>query len=164
MIYSITITGDKEVIKKMDSIDKALLNPREPLTEFAQTYMPQIDANIQSEGRLFEKPWPKILPRTIQKKVKAGFSSEVMTETGKLRKSFGYQVRTQGLSQAIGGYIRTGLLTIYCNPAVLYFRYQQLGTSRIPQRMMLRLTDSHRASLLSITINWIKKIIRSGGK
>lgn len=154
---TIEITGDKKVLANFSKVRSGLMNPRSFLTEYALIYMPAIQEQFASGGRGFGTPWPYLKPRTIIKKVKEGFPPIPLVRTGKMRGNFKYQVRTTSLASKTPGFIPTGLLTIF-NPTP-YFKYHQTGTSKIPQRVMLRFDEVRKSLALSMFMGWIKRTI-----
>ncbi len=154
---TIEISGDKRVLANFSKVEKDLMNPRSVLTEYALMYMPAIQEQFASGGRQFKTPWPYLKPITITRKVKEGFPPIPLVRTGKMKSNFRYQVRTAALASKTPGYIPTGLLTIY-NPTP-YFKYHQLGTSKIPQRIMLRFDEVRKNLAFSMYIGWTKNII-----
>lgn len=155
---TITISGDKKVLANFSKVKSDLMNPRQVLTEYALIYMPAIQEQFASGGREFGTPWAYLRPRTIIRKVKEGFPPIPLVRTGKMRGNFRYQVRTASLAQKTPGYIPTGLLTIY-NPTP-YFFVHQLGTSKIPRRVMLRFDEVRKNLAFSLFTGWIKRTIR----
>jgi len=158
MNISIEIEGIDKVLRNFSKIEASLMNPREVLKEYALIFMPDIQEQFASGGREFGKAWPKLRPVTIVKKVKQGFPPIPLVKTGRMKGSFSYQVRTRSLAHMTPGYIPTGLLTVF-NPTP-YFKFHQLGTSRIPQRIMLRFDEVRQNLAISLYIGWIKRILR----
>lgn len=154
---TIEIIGDKKVLANFSKVEKDLMSPRWFLNEYALIYMPTIQEQFASGGREFGTPWPYLKPRTIIRKVKEGFPPIPLVRTGKMRGNFRYQVRTASLAQQTPGYIPTGLLTIF-NPTP-YFFVHQLGTSKIPQRIMLRFDEVRKRLAFSLFVGWIKRVV-----
>lgn len=154
---TITISGDQKVLKNFSKVEKDLMNPRSFLNEYALIYMPAIQEQFSSGGSEFGTKWPYLRPRTIVRKVKEGFPPIPLVKTGTMKGNFRYQVRTASLAQRTPGFIPTGLLTIY-NPTS-YFKYHQLGTSRIPQRIMLRFDEVRKRLAFRLFVDWIMEVI-----
>lgn len=138
---SISISGDAQIREKLAQLGPELHNMGEAFkdigTEFAAYYAGEVFA---SQGSVYGARWEPLAASTLASKVRgsgsraAGASaSQPLVASGKMKSSF----RTEGGSDWV---------RIYNNATNSrgdnYFAFHQLGTSRMPRRMMIGLNDT----------------------
>ena len=122
---NVTVTGGEEVMRKLDALGAKLNDFKKPLTEIGHQLTDYYSGPaFDSEGSAFGTPWAQLSPATQVYKSKhfGAYASLPLMATGKMRSSF----RSQASSMS---------LTI--SNTAPYFKYHQLGTSKLPRRRML---------------------------
>jgi phage gpG-like protein len=125
---------DRLVKKKLDEMQKGLLNPSKPLKDTEKELMEYFGETVFNRGGT-PKPWKPLAPSTMRARAKGwGYyknSSEqrgkILVWTGRLRKSFKSKLSRFKL--------------VISNTAP-YFRDHQLGVNKTPKRQILS-ADEH---------------------
>ena len=126
---NVTVTGGEEVLRKLDAFGAKLTDFKSALTQIGNELTEYYSGPaFDSEGSAFGTPWAQLSPATQAYKSKhfSAYASLPLVATGKMRSSF----RSQASSMS---------LTI--SNSAPYFKYHQLGTSKLPRRRMLAADD-----------------------
>jgi len=142
----INVTGDKQLIQKLNNISSSLERPREPLQNSSKIMMAAIMENFKSQGETFKVPWKPLKKSTIAIKKREGYGDMPPL------------VRTGAMKGGFRSSIEKNTMTID-NP-VPYFQEHQLGFKRVPQRVMLRIDKTRLHLIIDAFLDWIVGIIK----
>ena len=97
------------------------------------------------EGKTLKKPWKALKASTLRQKAAAGFGSKgILERTGTLRKGFAKKV--------------SRFKVRVFNP-VNYFKFHQLGTPKLPKRIMITSTENLKQDIIELFRKPINKIL-----
>lgn len=129
-----TVDGVDEVAAMFEGAADRGGNMNSPLQKSSQLMLKTFDMNFNSEGGTLGMPWkPRLEP----------YGWPILQRTGLMRRSFG---------AAFG----TDFVTLF-NSAP-YFKYHQSSaprTTRLPRRVMMRIDDQRRTSIIKYFQSWI---------
>jgi phage gpG-like protein len=146
---TISITGTKEEKARLRRISKGLLNMTDAMKAVGSNFLAYYSTEpFYTQGGVFGKQWPALKPATITQKVKYNPT----TATYPLIRS-GLMMRSFKAS--------TGQTFMQLDNTQEYFKYHQLGTPKLPQRMMLTLTQSRYDAIKSIIESDIRSKIQA---
>lgn len=135
---------------------KSIDNFSQPLKETRKMQLKEIDEAFKVSGKnIIGKQWTRLKPATIKEKLKAGYQTNILVRTGRMRRSF----KTIKFSKNNLQITSVG---------VPYFRKHQLGVSgstfspRIPRRQMLGHSKKMIDKTLDIFTKYIIKTIKNG--
>lgn len=140
MGIKITI-DDRQMKKILGDISKKCRNLEPPLTGWGRKLVEQTRSQFDSESDPEGTKWADLAPTTVLQKRKAGFSSSILTRTGAMRDSVGFDVAAKTLSLKIG---------------TNYAKWHQEGTRRMPQRKILAITPERKNEGAGLVRNYIK--------
>jgi len=142
----INITGDKQVIQRLNNISTRLAKPKIPLQNSSKIMMAAIMENFKSQGKTFGVGWKELKDSTLRIKKKEGYGDMPPL------------VRTKAMRSGFRSSIRKNTLIID-NP-VPYFKEHQLGIKKLPQRVMLRIDKTRLHLVIDAFLDWIVGIIK----
>ena len=146
----ITITGDKKAIASINNIQNQLEKPKEPLQNSSKLMMAAIMENFKNQGKTFGMPWTPLKPLTVKIKQRLGYGDKPpLVRTGRMKGSFRSKTERNKL--------------IIDNPTP-YFPSHQIGSKRIPQRVMLRIDKTRLHLIIDAFRDWVVKIIKKAKK
>jgi len=120
---AITINGDTRILKRTSTISTFLIDPRKLLSDIGDYLKDEFDKNFPTEGARLEKKWKPLTVGTIREKARAGYGGKgILERTGKMRKGF-EKTTTRREVRVFND--------------VDYFKYHQLGTSKMAKRVMI---------------------------
>jgi phage gpG-like protein len=133
----ISIDGDERLIAKFKAIEfyfNKKLN--KPLKRSGDLLLKRFDENFTKEGKELNKPWKKLAASTLRQKAKLGFGSKgILVRTGNLRRGFEKKVKK---------------FSVRVFNDISYYKYHQLGGSRLPKRVMIRGTENIKQDIVEI--------------
>ena len=145
-----TITyDDKQAQIALRNLNVNLEMTAEPLSKSAQYMEQQARANFGAGGRVMSEGWPKLAPSTIKRKARQWGGTPMMVRTGLLRDAF--MISGPRVSK------KEGMVEVY-NP-LPYAGYHQTGTSKMPQRVLLKIMKAHAMEIRRIFDMWIDRIV-----
>ena len=115
--------GLEEVRRRLDFTRKRMLNLEEPFNAFQGVWYAATEDVYASEG--LPDAWPALSPAYAEWKERRFPGQPIGQLTGRLKAS---------LTGGEGGVWDVGPRSLRYSSRVPYFRYQQLGTSRMPAR------------------------------
>lgn len=125
--FSVDVRINRDEVKR---ITGRIKNVIPPLALFAKKkaadIQKQFDTNSDPEGR----PWAPLSPKTIA--LKKQNRDKILTHYGPMRKSIKVEVVQEGLRLTAG---------------VPYAKFHQSGTRRMPQRVILAITEKDKVRL-----------------
>lgn len=136
MQISITVTGTSEIVAKLNilKLDLSNFGPElESTGEFLKSYYYYFP--FTSEGQIWGKPWAPLNPAYAVEKSNKYRGTTILVASGNMRKSFEFT--------STSDYCR-----IFNNTE--YFKYHQLGTSRMPQRLVMSLNTATNSAIAGI--------------
>jgi len=136
MTVNIKLQGEHKLIARIDKIDSGLSDFRKPLRESSQLMLNAIDRNFTAKGSELGKRW---------KTRKRSYAHPILNKSGKMKGGFKDKV--------------TRSRAVIDNP-VSYFPYHQLGTSQLPQRVMMRIDRQRTKQISNIFNKYVKKITK----
>ncbi|HSH31213.1 MAG TPA: phage virion morphogenesis protein [Candidatus Saccharimonadales bacterium] len=126
----IKINGDKTTEKKLRRLGGSLLDMSKAMRAVGNDFLGfYTDKPFTSQGGIYGSPWAALKPATVDQKVKYNPTTATypLIKSGKMRRSF----KVESSSTHMRLFNTTD-----------YFKYHQLGTKNMPQRMVLQLTKS----------------------
>lgn len=132
----ITIAGDKETVKKLEKFEGALSDWQSELQSIGgllQTFYST--AVYETEGGAFGAPWAQLSQPYEAWKRTAYPGRGILVRSGDMKRGYKY---TAGRSE----------MKLW-NP-VDYAKFHQYGTSRMPQRLLLKLDDQRKNEIIKV--------------
>lgn len=121
-------SNPNEALSTIDKLINGLGDFRQVLKEVEVYQKEVIEKQFASEGKETSSGWTPLASATINARLSAGYSAgPILTASGKLRASF----ETFKLNRD----------TLVIGSRVSYFKYHQLGTEKMPQRVVLNITQ-----------------------
>ena len=136
MKVSITITGVSEVLTKLTLLKEGLSNYKAELEttgEFLKNYY--ADFPFKFEGQVYGKNWARLSPAYQARKSIKYVGKNILEASGFMRTQFAFT--------STSDYCR-----IFNNTE--YFKYHQLGTKRMPQRLVMSLNAATNTAIAGI--------------
>lgn len=129
----ITIEVTKENTKNLlRSLSSKVRDLRPPLQGFANYMGVETEQQFKDEKDPEGRPWARLAPSTALEKKEKGYPSDILTRSGKMRRSVVTVYDTRSFLMGVD---------------VDYARWHQEGTRRMPQRKILGLNSDRRAKL-----------------
>lgn len=141
----IQISGVQEMVLELDSLIRKSSNLSNPFQLFQKHWFESIDQVFQDGGDPVE--WPALSPAYEGWKNVAYPGQPIMRASDRL-----YESLTNQTSETIW---QVGPKHIEFGSRVPYFEYHQTGTSKMPARPMLVLTEAAAAKLVQLVNNYI---------
>ena len=116
----------------------------EPLERTGKMMQSEALANFPDKGKVFEESWPPLRESTVKKKEKCCPGKPMMVRTGILKGSFE---------------IERGKDYVEVSNPVFYALFHQRGTSKIPRRVLLKITKRQVDKIVQIFSGWVKRTI-----
>ncbi len=156
--YNITISmqGIDKVSNNLKTIASELSNMSQPITDAGVHMLSKIDYNFGSHGALFGHPWKPLTRATVEMKKKSGFArfaNEPLYRTGALYRGFRFKV-TSPFSMSITN--TQSYAGLHQNGGYVRFRGKIV---KVPQRIMVALTETDRNTILNIFKTWVQILI-----
>ena len=124
---TVDVRINREEVKKITGRIKDVIKPLSIFAKKKANYIQkQFDSNSDPDGN----KWAPLSPVTIARKKQN--KDKILTEYTPLRKSIRVNVLQEGLQLTAG---------------VPYAKYHQQGTSKMPQRVILKITDSDKVRI-----------------
>lgn len=145
MNISVTVTGDKELMAKLDRLDLALHNWSKPLTTIGDDLIRYYrDTVFNSMGGVLGAPWAKLAPSTVAAKAKhyRQYSAVPLMATGQMRDSF----RAEATKNALA-----------ITNEMPYFVYHQSSAprTRLPRRQMMGINPDLKSLIQKIIKDYV---------
>lgn len=143
----VKVYGVEELGRKLEFIAEMVSTSKTPLIQSGDWLMKDTKANFDKGGRLFQNGgWQPLKPATIKDRERKGFGRRpILKRTGQLKRKFYKRVGT-------------GKVELY-NPRP-YFKYHQLGGTKIPLRRMLGIRNEAIVAIRQIFEQNINKWFR----
>lgn len=144
---TISIKGNTETQQRLHKLGTSLLNLTDAMKAIGSNFKDfYTEQPFRSQGGIFGDPWPALRPGTIKQKIRYNPTTATypLIRTTKMQHSFA---------------VESGQNFMRLYNTADYFKYHQLGTSRIPQRMMLALTESRYQAMKDIITLEVRKKI-----
>lgn len=145
----VTVTGDKEFIRKLDSfIGSGGLDLKRSLGA-SGLYLTRFFAGdvFVSRGRAMGEPWPRLNERYAAWKARQWPGRPPLVRTGEMMRSFGFKESTRDLQ--------------LFNTAD-YFDYHQEGRG-VPQRMMMKIDQQRAARVVKYIVGDLTEQMQKAG-
>lgn len=144
----ITIKCDTaKVMAVMRALDAGFRDFRPLLKEIGKIQLVSADDSFKTRGANLGKPWANLKMDTVKQKMRIGRNVDILQRTGRMRRGFAITKLTNN--------------ELNVENSVLYFRYHQLGTRKMPQRQMLghspELVKKHKIAFVDYTLKLIDK-------
>lgn len=157
MQITVTVKGAPEALAMLKRTKDGMLNLATPFKDIGglltKLYAGEVFA---SRGRVIGHPWPRLAPATEREKDRRWAGRPAMIRTGKLQNSFRFDSGPTSLRIHNTAKSRKGFP---------YFAAHQLGTGRVPQRVMMALDDQRvRQIQKTIQDHLNKQIVRGMGR
>lgn len=148
MEFNYKIYGVKELESSFKKIGSKVMDAKEPLRESANIVVEQSIRNFDDQGYTYGRAWTPLKPSTRKDRSRKGYGSArpILVRSGTLKK--GARVTSVTGRQAT------------VENKVDYAPYHQFGTSRMPKRTILAVTDKVKHAIGIVFTKWISKIIR----
>lgn len=135
--------------KIMNSLERGLNDFKPVLKQASQYQLGKVEQQFGSEGETITGKWKELQQKTIKQRIAAGYGpGPILTASGKLRKS----VKQEKLTPTE---LRIGSKNAY-------FKYHQLGTSKMPQRQILGHSREMTDKVVDIAQKYVTNLLRNG--
>jgi len=137
-LISWQVEGEQQLLRKLqiaqDKVKDWTPAFRKVATVLKKTFSNDV---FDTRGRTVDENWPKLSPQYLAEKRKAGYPSQPLVRTGKMKKSFKTLFKSD--------------LAAVWNTAA-YFKYHQSNKPRrkIPRRIMMKLAHQQRETIQKI--------------
>lgn len=125
--FSVDVRINREEVKKITGRIKDSIKP---LSIFARKKLTDIQRQFDNFNDPYGKKWAPLSPNTIARKKQN--KDKILTHYTPLRKSIRVDVVQEGLR---------------LTASVPYAKFHQTGTSKMPQRLILAITDSDKVRI-----------------
>lgn len=151
MEFTVRAVGKDEVRLRFRSLAVTLDNFTPEMREYRNAFSKRVVRQFDTKGGEFKQRWPALSPSTIERKNRKVGSgarkrlsgkSQMLVETGKMFGNFEYE---------------SGKDYVKVSNETEYFRFHQLGTSKMPQRLMYRLDREAKKDFIDIVKKGIKR-------
>ena len=136
MKINIKVTGVQNVERRFKNIGKAVDDMRKPFDEITREWSETFDKNFPATGSALNQPWP---PR------KRLYAWPILQKTGKLRKGFNRKIEKKEAE---------------IENKVKYAKYHQFGTTFLPVRRVIDVTDRMAKFAVNVIRDYINFAIR----
>jgi len=137
----------REPIKKILKLKGGLNNLSPVFSAIEKEMMGNVNNNFGTEGAFLEKKWANLKPSTIAQRLRSGFSAgPILQRTGKLKNST-YRKEKTNTRVVVGN-------------RASYYPYHQLGTSKMPQRQIMRWTNTTKEKILKMFKIYVDKLLK----
>lgn len=141
----VKITGIRDTKAKLNEIEGYVKNPRKSLKESIEYMKRTTEGEVfSSEGSSMGRKWARLNSAYQAVKAKRYPGKGILQATGKMRKSFKTRV---GSTKAV------------LSNSDSKFKYHQLGTRKMPQRVMLFIDAKRERKVLKIFEDDSQKVI-----
>ena len=142
---TVKITGIREAEQKLDNIEGYIKNPSKILKKAILFFKDDTEGEVfNSEGRSIGKGWSRLSPSYAKVKARKYPGKGILEATGKMRRSFKTSV---GKTRAV-----------LSNSSPI-FKYHQLGTRKMPQRVVLYIDRKREEKVLDMFQKEANKVI-----
>lgn len=148
---SVRITGTQATIDKLRRLDASLLNFSSAMNEIGTDLKGYFSGQVfASQGGALGVKWPTLAASTVLYKRKhyPQYATTPLIRTGAMQKSF--YSKSTSTSVTVGN-----------NVPGDYFKYHQLGTSRMPRRQMIGISDDVQTIVRNVIQADISKKLES---
>ena len=142
---SFSITGDKQLARKLSSIGSKLDDFSSPLQKAKNLMLEGIEKQHSSSGSEFGNSFSALSPRYSAIKAKRWGNQPILTASGKMRKGYSSSV---GRTQAV----------IWNK--VSYFQFHHTGTDKMPKRKVFVISPKYQKDIVKIFEDYISKSIK----
>lgn len=132
-----------QVDRLLKQYGSKLRNLEKPLAGFGNYFLVETEKQFVTETDPEGNKWADLAPSTLAQKRRLGYPDDILTRTGKMRKS----------AIAIAS-AKTLVITMRSEYAI----YHQEGTSKMPQRKILGMNDKRREKLARLIRVYLKLI------
>jgi len=138
---------DRAVQRRFKVMGKYLKDFKKPLKESADFAKEMYEANFDKKGSEFGG-WKPLAPSTLMAKTKAGYPSKPLIRTGKMKGSF--DTKELKKTKAV----------VWNKLQEKYFKYHQLGTSKMPKRVMISINKKLEDKVQKFFKDYIHKSLK----
>ncbi len=155
----INVTGDKQLIQKLNNISTSLARPKKPLQNSSKIMMAAIMQNFGSQGATFKTPWKELSKATIAIKKKENYGDKPpLVRTGRMKGGFRSSIEKNTL--------------IIDNPVPYFIKHQSSNVADradktlsgrkmvLSRRVMLRIDRTRLHLVIDAFLDWIVGIIK----
>lgn len=145
---TVTITGDKAMIARLQKLDVSLLDMRTPMLTVSKFLTRYYSKAFVSQGGLFGKPWPRLNRQYEVQKAKEYPGRPPLIKIGKMQRSFTYGLAKNG--------------TVIRNTAN-HFPYHQSSAprKRLPRRVMMAINNSIEVQIYLIINQYVRSKVKA---
>jgi phage gpG-like protein len=149
IIYRIVVNPDMIPLADIHALLEKLSNFEpvlETMAQYAAYYQQQ---NFADQGVTFGDEWPPLAPSTIDEKKRLGYPDTPLVRTGNLRDAIGHTIvmGTDGISVTVG-------ISKAQVPYAVYHDSNEPRKSRLPQRVLVAVTDEEEDELMQLLKEW----------
>lgn len=129
------------VLGKLNKLEKGLARLDPFFTQAEKVLEDAKNRQFAYEGSYLDKKWKPLAPSTLRQKR----GPSILVETGKLKSSFKPKEKTP-TSMAYGS-------------TSDYYKYHQLGTRKMPRRVILNVNDNLRKEIVDVFKNYLTSLL-----
>lgn len=144
---SISIRGGRETSAKLGRIGTQLLNFTNPMKQIGEQFVDFYSSEpFVTEGGIYGDHWAALAPSTLREKANKFPGRGMEIRTGKMQQ--GFRAETNIMSARIFNITD-------------YFRFPQQGTSNMPQRLIMGLTQERLKTVADIIKRDVEQKLRN---
>lgn len=148
MRFELDIAGDRQIARELLRVGEHAEDAAPAFRNIADYFRDLEREQFRSEGGSGSGGWPPLAASTLLRKAKLGQPQNILVASGDLRDS----LTDAGDEQHIEDVSHDGLLFGTRDPKA---KYHQHGTSRMPQRRPVELSETERRHTLRILQRWV---------
>ena len=134
--FSVKVKGEKEIKNTLDLTSKYVKSPKVSLKEAIMFMKDTTEGDVfNTEGSSIGHKWARLTPSYATWKSKRYPGKKILETTGKMRKNFKTKV--------------SSTRAVLSNPTS-YFKYHQLGTRKMKQRLVLTIDSKREREIMKI--------------
>lgn len=147
MHVTVQITGASEIKAKLARLGRGLFQLDNGMRQIGE-YMANYFANegFASQGQVFNNTWPRLNLQYAQWKAVHFSGRPILERTGQMRRSFAY---------------KSGSNSVTIGNNQPYFKFHELGGTRLPQRQMMGINEPNKRMIAHILQNEIRNKIEA---
>jgi phage gpG-like protein len=149
LTISVSIAGADAIQARMEKLGKDLYDFSDEMTATGK-YLADYFSTVPfaTLGRNYGEAWPSVTPKTLSSKLRRypQNAHNTLQASGLMRDSFAFE--SDRLSATVGNHQD-------------YFKYHQLGTSRMPRRVVMAIDQTNRAQIMRIVSEGVQARINA---
>lgn len=141
---NISVDGQKELSNAFLHIGKSISNLRVPISQAVAYMNKEIQKQHDTSGTRFGQRWAALSAPYSARKASIWGNKPILEASGKMRRGYRDEIRND-----------YGKIS---NPTP-YFKFHQLGTRKMPERVMMKIDETRQRRILKFFSDYIHKTV-----